>query len=62
MTNFEKIKNMSIAEMAAGHNTLFTGACKTDSPTECEKSEWVSGLSPCGQCVFKWLLEEAENN
>lgn len=60
MTNFERIKNMSIAEMASAHNTLFAGACKTDSPAECAKSEWISGLSPCDQCAFKWLLEEVE--
>lgn len=60
MTNYERIKNMSVEEMAFAHRTLFAGACKSDFPPGCEENEWISGLSPCGQCVFKWLLEEVE--
>lgn len=59
-TNFDKIKAMSVDEMARNEATLFCRACKAKSPTKCEKESTINGLSPCSQCVLKWLNSEAE--
>ena len=60
MTNYERIKAMSVEEMAENHAYLFHGACKAKSPTKCEKDVFENGLSPCSQCVLKWLNSEVE--
>ena len=60
MTNYERIKGMSVEEMARNQTTLFNGACKAKSPRKCEKSAFVNGMSPCSQCVLKWLNSEVK--
>ena len=60
MTNYERIKAMSVEEMAKNHSYLFYEACTAKSPQKCEKTGFVNGLSPCSQCVLKWLNSEVE--
>ena len=60
MTNYERIKAMSVEEMARNQTTLFCLACKAEIPTRCEKEGFVNGVSPCSQCVLKWLNSEVE--
>ena len=60
MTNYERIKAMSVEEMAKNHSTLLYGICKAGSPTKCEKDVFVNGFSPCSQCALEWLNSEAE--
>ena len=60
MTNYERIKAMSVEEMARNQTTLFCLACKAESPTKCEKGCVINGMSPCSQCVLKWLNSEVE--
>ena len=60
MTNYERIKAMSVEEMAKNHCTLFYGACKARSTLKCEKNTIEKGLTPCSQCVLEWLNSEVE--
>lgn len=60
MTNYERIKAMSVEEMARENTTLFCRACKEENPEECEKEDFINGLSPCSQCVLEWLNSEVE--
>ena len=60
MTNYERIKAMSVEEMAKNHSFLFYGACTAKSPLKCEKDAIEKGLTPCSQCVLKWLNSEVE--
>ena len=56
----EKVKAMSAEEMAKNHSYLFCDACTAKIPPKCEKTGFVNGLSPCSQCVLKWLNSEVE--
>ena len=60
MTNYERIKAMSVEEMAKNYYSLFHGPCKAKSPTKCEKDLFENGFSPCSQCVLKRLNSEVE--
>ena len=60
MTNYERIKAMSVEEMARNQAILFYGSCNIEKSTECEKEDFANGLSPCSQCVLKWLNSEVE--
>lgn len=60
MTNFERIKAMSVEEMARNQATLFARACKAETPTKCKKERFINGMSPCSQCVLKWLNSEVK--
>lgn len=66
MTNFEKIKE-DIAEMTAEEfsrckHRLVNGYCEytSDRILKCPKQEWKDGLSPCEQCMLKWLESEVK--
>lgn len=55
MTNYEKIKAMSVEEMAHGmYKTLTCECCPTE--TEC----MGKAVSYCFYELKKWLLQEAE--
>lgn len=60
MTNYERIRAMSVEEMARNQASLFCLACKAEIPTKCEKWCVINGMSPCSQCVLKWLNSEVE--
>ena len=60
MTNYERIKAMSVEEMARNQAILFYGSCNIEKSIECEKEDFVNGLSPCSQRVLKWLNSEVE--
>ena len=60
MTNYERIKAMSAEEMARNQASLFCLARKAEIPTKCEKWCVINGMSPCSQCVLKWLNSEVE--
>lgn len=60
MTNYERIKAMSVEEMARENTTLFYRACKAKKPGKCKKERFVNGMSPCCQCVLEWLNSEVE--
>lgn len=55
MTNYEKIKAMSVEEMAKlfGHNTI----CEYIQDNE---KEFCEAMESCSRCIEKWLLQEAE--
>lgn len=55
MTNYEKIKAMSIDEMAEFiPDWSYTKACKCDSEI------WVDCNNDCSKCVREWLESEGE--
>lgn len=59
MTNFEKIKQMSIDEMADSDMAFFT--CPYDTPyVGCEMGEKFN--DNCTDCVRHWLESEVEEN
>lgn len=60
MTNYERIKAMSVEEMAKKCFVLFAGACKAARPFRCPKKDIKDGLFPCEQCALKWLNSEVE--
>lgn len=57
MTNFERIKNMSIEKMAEviGRLETFDGYCKSDCKWEGDIPD-----GECAKCVVRWLKEETE--
>ena len=60
MTNYERIKEMSVEGMAKNHSYLFYDACTAKSPLKCERHAIENGLTPCSQCVLKLLNSEVE--
>ena len=60
MTNYDRIKQMSIEEMAKYAMCILAHACTADRPKKCKKNLWKDGLSPCEQCVKQWLEMEVE--
>lgn len=60
MTNFERIKNMSIEEMAKVLDIISAGICKNFP--ECLArigSENPVTDDDCNACAVRWLMEEA---
>jgi len=53
MTNFEKIKKMTIEELAKVITEY--SYCKSDC-------EWENGCEHPTECSKKWLLEESKND
>lgn len=62
MTNYEKIKNMSVEEMAIklAHSSACEQFCKyVNERGECNH---VGPISGCFNGVIEWLESEAEND
>lgn len=58
MTNYERIKGMSVEEMAKNWSILFCRACKVKKPARCKKLKSRHGFFPCDECVLDWLNSE----
>lgn len=58
VTEFDRIKNMSVDEFASNYFTLTTNYC--EHPETCKKVEWENGRTPCENCLAKWLESEVE--
>jgi hypothetical protein len=62
MTNYERIKNMSVEEMAEIINVL-TRCCATDECHECQIDEFKENGIVCSKISIKqWLEREVDNN
>lgn len=55
MTNYDRIKNMSVEEMA-----IFMNACGHDFPPFCDGYKRINSLCDynCLRCAEKWLESE----
>lgn len=60
MTNFEKIKNMSIEEIADKLNSLISSCECCPIQKFCDKNR--ENYIGCISILEKWLKSEAENN
>ena len=55
MTNYERVRNMSVEEMAAFiPDWSYSGACK------CDEKIYVDCNQNCKECVKEWLESEWE--
>ncbi len=62
MTNYERIKNMSVEEMAELINIL-TRCCSTDECHECPIDKFKENRIVCSEIAIKhWLESEVDNN
>lgn len=61
MTNFEKIKNLSVEELADTLNVVITTCCRCPISTFCRKN-YSRDCRTCQDMWEKWLESEAEND
>ena len=61
-TNADHIRSMSDEELTHFKYGGGNPYCKEEEPTDCRRSKWVNGLSPCEQCYLKWLKRPAEED
>lgn len=61
-SNGDRIRAMSDEELAHFKYGGGNPYCKEEEPTDCKRSKWVNGLSPCEQCYLDWLRQPAEED
>lgn len=61
-SNGDRIRAMSDEELTHFKYGGGNPYCKEEEPTDCRRSKWVNGLSPCEQCYLEWLKRPAEED
>lgn len=56
-SNGDRIRAMSDEELTHFKYGGGNPYCKEEEPTDCRRSKWVNGLSPCEQCYLEWLKQ-----
>lgn len=63
MNNFEKIKAMTLDEMAEMLIFLLPGYCSDcilDSKDICTRENFLQAINPCASAIKQWLQAESE--
>lgn len=61
-SNGDRIRAMSDEELTHFKYGGGNPYCKEEEPTDCRRSKWVNGLSPCEQCYLDWLRQPAKED
>lgn len=61
-SNGDRIRAMSDEELTHFKYGGGNPYCKEEEPTDCKRSKWANGLSPCEQCYLDWLRQPAKED
>lgn len=60
-TQFDRLKEMSVEKFAKESFVILGHGCKENYTDECPSKEWKNGLTPCEQCLVKYLESEVQD-